>query len=268
MQALVFKFKQTLYFLGVILWLYGCEGKNLGNCEDETPAQDYCTELTEDEKAQKALNEENFSKVVEILQPLVDSNPTEYFRYPILASAYAALGGFDVLAAAEAGTGGDSGSDQSGIEKLLPTPNAATLDTVYLPQLEKIGKARDLVQKVIEEDADLEAYYRSTAEFQLGLYQMVYSLMYLNQFAIPSEDGDSFDPERIAELTVDEAIVIIENLANAQRYATLISGNESAESIDVGAAVGEILDEISNEEGATTDERLRNYLQKKNESSN
>ena len=233
-----------------------CGQKSFVDCEEELdigdPDRTVCVAKTDDEVAMLALNNGNLTKAQTLLEKLIEENPTDWFRYPRLAAVYARQGGFDLINIIDIKGGG--GGFLGVVGEFLPTPNPDDI-TSYVALVEKVGLAKDtLLLMPSTERIPGDTLYGASAEIQLTLYQTAYSIMFMNQFALPSSDGSGdLDPERLEEMTPEDAAVILDNLAQASRNSEQ-SDPETAAKIDAA------LEEIDAFPGADNKEKIVNYL--------
>ncbi len=181
-----------LFILGYII---ACGRSNFAKCSDEKKTYlgvisvDKCAPMSADEEAVLALNEGRYQDAETLLVQLIADHPTEYFRYPRLATAYAAQAGFDIVNFGRSNDSTSSGSISDSISKFLPV---ATRDNraEFAIYVDNMGLARDILLAMPEaERTKGNSFYGSSAELQLVIYRSSYSLMLLNKFTIPPADG-------------------------------------------------------------------------------
>ncbi len=215
------------------------------SCGTRSLATDY-VELTPDQEARQALDEQNFAKAVELYQALVDAEPEGYERYPYLATSYAGLSGFDVFQTLlETAI---SSVDQAAVNAKLSSavPANPTAD-----ELAAMKAAVDTLLALPSEYRDANNKSITTASsvaIQLQLYQAAYPLMLMNKFVSKTSEG-SLDPERLATMTEEDALAILDSLQAVQAGGGV-----------VGDAVTGVLATIAAQPGADNKEKLANYL--------
>lgn len=220
--------------------------------------QSNCTPKTDDERAMLALNSGDLDLAKSLLEALIEAHPLEYFRYPRLASVYASLAGFDLTDISSFGGGGGSGGDDSflgSVGRFLPTPEADDLDG-FSQKVDLMGQAKEILMDMpaAHRTKGSEYFYAASAELQLTLYSSAFSVMYMNQFAIPSTDGSGdIDPDRLRDITAEDAVIILQSLADA--------ADSSDESPENAAAIREALAEIESQEGENDREKIIAFLE-------
>ncbi|MBI2602163.1 MAG: hypothetical protein HYW48_03825 [Deltaproteobacteria bacterium] len=225
------------------------------SCED--PKVGTCVDQTQDEKAMIALNAGDYDTAQTLLEALIAFEPEEYFRYPRLAATYAAQGGFDITELGQIdqkAAGTESFLDAIGA--FLPTPDPNDLGS-YREKVSTIEKARGQLIKMPESERTKgETFYGASAALQLTLYQSAYSVMFMNQFAIPDPTTGEIDVEALQSMTIDDAITILNNF----RDSVAIS---QAENPEIAEKITNGLAQIEQAEGATDREKIISFLGKK-----
>lgn len=216
-------------------------------CGTSTKAKPYA-ELSKDEQARKALDELDYETAVEIFKELVEAEPEEYERYRLLAAAYAALGGFDIIEAAKSNIGGSaSGSLLDSLSAFLPAdPSAVQLESMRLAKETLLAMPPEYRSRT-----NSEVSYASGAAIQLEFYQSAYSIMLLNQFTEVGVDG-KLDPSKLNSMTDADVDAILSNFASVAA-----TGTEG-----VPAAAQAVLAQVDQQEGASQREKLINYMNK------
>lgn len=233
--------------LGVILLalVAGCGRDNVA--EDRVPR-------TPDERARAALESGDYSTAIDVLEELIASEPDNYERYALLAAGYAARAGLAILDIVKAQfTSGGSGSTSliGQVGSFLPANStAANLEDMAA----SLAKLNAIPAADRAEGADTK--YGASASFQLTLYSAAYSVMYLQKFTVPG-DITQFDPNKLATMTDADVDAILDSLVLSAESGT-------GPAAGMGEAVGEALEEIDSQPGATTREKLINYLNNNN----
>ncbi|MBP6217669.1 MAG: hypothetical protein KA436_03665 [Oligoflexales bacterium] len=244
-----------------------CGEKNYAECK---PSKDgltqektsTCSPRTPDEEAVLALNAGNYDKAQSILEPLIAQNPEEYMRYPRLASAYAGQAHFDLLSFGR--NGGTQSSGQSLLDTLgqfVPSADKDHLDD-YKVLVSKMEKAKNilLIMPLEYRSKNGIASYGASSETQLIMYQAAYSLMFMNQFIVPSaQEQGKIDPQVLETMTQEDALVILDNLKGAS--ATAASNNP-----DLAKNIDEIEAKIKTTGGEDERKKLIDYLKNQKKS--
>jgi len=238
----------SLIFAFTLLTNGSCGTDSLVDCAHKTQFSQNCSEQTRDEQAVLALNAGDLTTAQSLLEGLIAQYPDEYFRYPRLAVVYAEQGGFDLLSVTQLQTSAAKDITEL-IGEFLPSPAKLTKNE-YEEVLTKMFEAKELLLEMpgAERTKSEDYYYGASAELQLTLYQSAYSIMFMNKFAV--------SPESLADLTLDDAITIIENLKDAALNAGKVSP-ETAEKIE------EALAQIDSAEGADNKEKLEAFIKAK-----
>lgn len=247
--------RKTFNFLAILFLYPQCGKESLVDCND--PKVGACVEQTDDEKAMIALNAGDYNTAQTLLEVLIAFEPEAYFRYPRLAATYAAQGGFDItdLGQIDQESAG-SASFLDAIGKFLPTPDRNDLGS-YRQKVDKIEQARDVLKKMPESERRKgETFYGASAALQLTLYQSAYSVMFMNQFAIPDPTSGEFDPESLSSMTVDDALTILNNF----RDSVAVS---QADNPEIAEKLANGLEQIEQSEGATDREKIISFLEKR-----
>ena len=225
--------------LTCLFLLTGCSSENLFEGQ---------TEETEDEAARALLEKEDWDGAITAYEALIAKEPSEYFRFPLLAAAYAGRSGVSVLAimegvinSAASGGGGDGGVISAIGNHVPPEPTDA--------QMSDIRAAILRVEAMPQDHRSGTAYsYSSETSTQLTIYFGAESAMILNKYTPEETDAvTAEDLENMSDAEVDAMIANISSMAEA--------GGE-----DLGPAAEEALAAINSAEGATQKEKLINYL--------
>lgn len=232
----------STFVLGIGPVIVGCGEDNLA--EDSA-------EKTSEQEAKSLMNAGKYQEAIDILEPLYEDEPTEYARLPLLAAAYAGKAGIEILslldAQIEAASSGTSGSIFDQVKAFLPDDYTRTELNIMDQSVETLLV---IPESLRGETGDPD--YGPSAEFQLTLYQTVYSSMYVNLFVSVDPSGN-LDPSKLEDLTADDVSNILGALEGA-------AASQGAQSEEVSAAVSEALEEIEQQEGADDREKLINYI--------
>lgn len=247
-------YKHVFVYAWLALSFTDCGGdSNVADCE-KGKKQVPCSARTADENARLALDQRDYATAIELLQQLVDDDPETYSRYPLLSAAYAGSVGISILDLASAQfSGGGTLIDQ--IASFLPDPADFGDDALYKAALVTLNHAVTTLKAIPADKVGLtsEEKYAASATLQLTLYQSAYSVMYLNQFTISATTGQ-VDLDKLANMTEDDAVVIIQSLAAAGALTQGVEGEA------LQAKVNEALAAIQGEDGASNLAKLQGFI--------
>lgn len=222
----------------------GCGKVNLFDC-DTGRAKSKCTKRTKDEDARIALDNGDMTTAVKLLKELVEADPTNYKRYPLLSAAYAGKSGFDILNIVTANFGGTASLVQT-MTSFLPTP--ITKGDLYEQSLEDMDFSVDTLTAIPAEyrESTSADKYASSAVLQLTLYQAAYGIMLLNKFTYSTTE---YDASKLSSMTAEDAAKILAALAGAAGAA------------GAGASATAAMAAIQAQPGATDQEKLAAWSQ-------
>jgi len=239
----------------------GSGENNLADCEKGS-ASVPCEEGSAEDRARKALDAGDPATAVQILSDLITAEPEVYARYPLLASAQAAVAGFDILNVVRAQFSG-GGSVFDLMKNFLPDPATMTTEA-YQAALVSMAAAVTTLRSVPESQrvaaADAGESWAKSTSFQLTLYQSGYSVMYLNQFTFSTTNPGEIDVARLETMSDADAAAILANLAAA---ASVQQGEQGAA---VQSAVASAQASIAAQPGTTDRERLIAYTRSRQSS--
>lgn len=223
-----------------------CGTKNAFDC-DGGLAKSHCSERTKYEDARIALDDGDLDTAITLLDELIAEEPTNYDRYPLLAAAYAARAGLDILNIVTANFGSNSSMLQT-MSSLIPTPESQ--GSAYDQNLLDMNKANVVLTAIPAElrSSTSSDKYAASAVLQLTLYQSAYAVMYLNKFTY-SVNG--YDPSLLSTMTAEDAAAILNALASAG----------SASGGAAGSAAQAAIAAIQSQPGATDAEKLAAWSQ-------
>lgn len=231
---------QRLITIGLAISLSQCSGTNLFESG---------TTKTPDEMARIALEKEDWDTAVDLYADLVNNNPEDYWRFPLMASALAGRAGIDILSiAAGILTGGASSNILGEIGKYVPKDPTAD-------ELADLASAIARLEAIPAENraASGPFAYSSEANTQLTIYRGAESSMILNKYQ-PADAKDSatssYDRDNLEGMSETEVASI---MGNIQGMAD--DGDES-----LGPSAQSTLDAINSTPGDTQKEKLLNYL--------
>lgn len=205
---------------------------------------------TVEQEAEALMNDGDYNGAIALLEPVVAGDPEGHARKPLLAAAYAASIGVDLIGILKKALTSDSGESTSVFEQIAS----------FLPEdsdeddLATLKKAVTILESIPEDQlgTDGDPKYGISAEFQLVLYRTIYATLLLEVLVGISEN---IDLDRIRNLSDAEILEILNSLAGAAG-----TGNSAAaEALSENAA--ETLAAIRSSEGSTDQERLANYME-------
>lgn len=222
-------------------------GKNLlATVEKEDVAED----------ATIALEKNNPDQAISNLKEALEDDPDNYQLISLLSAATAQKYGIDALsmalemASSQTGEGNQSGTEGS---------NSITALFAVVPEASKTNI--DGINEAISIMMSIPAASRTKADnFYLSLMSTAALALQTKKF---DKDGDGLiSPVELLDLSDDDAVGIIESLLNAE--SALANGilEESGNSKASAEQISQIRTQIDAQEGATTADKLRNYLNK------
>lgn len=229
------------------LLLHTACGKNLlGTFEKQNAAEDATIEMEKN----------NPDKAISILKDALEDDPENYQLISLLSAATAQKYGIDALSMAlemantQAGSGNQSGTEGS---------NNITALFAVVPEASETNI--EGIQEAIRIMMTIPADARTKADnFYLSLMNTAALALQTKKF---DKDGDGLiSPVELLDLSDDDAVNIIESLLNAE---SALSGgilDESGNSKASAEQISQIRSQIEAQEGETTAEKLRNYLNK------
>ncbi len=238
------------YVLLSSLFLLQCSKMGLecaGTLEEEQKTA-YCTEKSPDERSMLAMKQGNFSLAQTLLENLIHSEPTSYFRYPRLAAVYAIQAGFILL---DADITKISGTGFSTLTHLFPSPKGESR-SAFQKKMAKMNAAKTLLLQMPEvERTSGKTSYGASAQFQLTVYLTAFAAMTLNQFF--SADGQ-VDPTLLQTLSAEDAVNILGSLVQAAQASGKISPTLTPK-------IQEVLDEIDQANGESSQQKIQDFIQ-------
>jgi hypothetical protein len=227
--------------IAVLIFGASCSEKNAGTSRES---------ITPEQKAQEAMNLGDYDKAIELLAPLVEEQPDEHLRKPLLAAAYAGLVGVDVLAILTRMLSSDSESSSSVFDQIsVFLPEDLDSDDLELMRL-SIAVLESIPTENLGPDGDPD--YGVSAEVQLVLYRTIYTTMLLE---VLLDLSGGIDLDALRNLSEAE----IDMIFSALRDAAL--GGASDGAIVIGSAADRTLSDIDAEEGDSDRERLANHFE-------
>ncbi len=239
-----------------LLLAAGCGKENVADC-DKGRKEVPCSARTDDENARLALDNGDFGAAITLLDGLIAKEPANVARFPLAAAAHAGRAGISILSLAKAQFSGGGASLLDSISAFLPDPKElgdAGYDAACVDMAAAVAR---LTAIPAEQRATTSTEkYAASALLQLGLYQTVYSVMYLNKFAISATTGQ-LDIEKLSTMSDADAAIVIDNLA-------AVAQGQAAGNPALQAQVNEALATIQGSDGASNKEKLKAFLEKQN----
>jgi len=226
---------------GIATTLVACGDNLLKSQEKKEPAEDAVLELEKN----------NPNKAISILESALLDDPENPKLLSILSYAFAARAGVEPLKLiakmTSSGTGGDNES-QSDSELLLlfDVVPAATAEN-----LNDIDRAVSILVSDIPSDQRLPG-----DNLKLALFQTASLVMHMK--AIDLNGDGVISVEELASFTTASAGALLNQLTAAQ--SLLASDSDDATSQQAAQALGKYQAEIDAMPGATSEEKLKNYL--------
>lgn len=199
-------------------------------------------DASKEDRAKTHLDKFEFTEAIALYEELIAEQPTEYRFYALIATCHAGRGGIDILNIASQ----KINKDTPVLEQIQAfIPGNPTDD-----QLNDVQTATDYLTS-IPDDADLGDSLPEALTNLRSVYYTAQSAMVINKFSEITPTGQ-LDPEKLEEMTADDAEQILESLQSAAEAG----GNEK-----LNEKLNETLDEINSSEGGDALEQLKNYLQ-------
>jgi hypothetical protein len=236
------------------LFVFGCSSNVFRSTDKADPGED----------AAVALENDNPSKAISILEAALKDDPDNYRYMSLLAAAKAQKFGVSVIqialkmAETEEGEEGEEGEEEATEETdeesdsntnditnlfpVLPDPTDANIDG--------IKEAIDLLAAIPNDELH---------EGDIFLLSLLNTAVLALRTKTLDADGDGqLSPVELLDLNADTAIAILEDLASAS--AAFASGDAGSSSEAAQARLEAIQASIDAQEGETEEERLRNYF--------
>lgn len=227
-----------------ILWLAFADG-----CSTQSAGGAY-SEMTDDERAKQALDEGRFDDAIDIYTPLVEAEPENYSRHPLLAAALAARAGIDLVGSMAGGTGeSGGGSAFDTLGQFVPTSPTDE-------QMTDLDRAIATLEAMPEShrNGDGTYDYSAGAALQLTLYQTMRSIMLVNRFAVRTDTG-SIDPTSLQSMSDEEVAAVLDGLA-----AAAASSPDSVQGQAISTVLSQTLAGVDEQEGETRKDKLIAYM--------
>lgn len=200
------------------------------------------------DRALALLDEKKPDAAISVLADALEESPDDWTLVSLMASAKAQKAGVDTtevalkMATQDESESSQSSNELSALFTVLPEASSDRIDLM--------AEAVTYINSIPEEE-------RVAADiFKLSMYNTSYTALQTKFF---DGDGDGkFTIEELQDLDEETAIAILDSLLNVEAAAAAYSADDST-----GAAagkVGEIAAKINSQEGATTSEKLKNFL--------
>lgn len=252
---------KSIFVYGIILFAIACGSKSIVDCDDPTRGIP-CQEATSEEKGKKAVKKGDFSAAVTYLEQAVEElfakeNLSSYERYrlhPLLASAYGAKAGINLVELSQTQLGGTQSLFAS-IGSVLPNPKEKG-ESTYRQCVADVKSANlrlDQIPKEIFDDLENQVF-TSSVMFQRALYHTAYSVMIVNLFAVSPLTG-AFDKAQLENMSEADALEILASLEQAGKVP-------QTSHPAMQQKIQETLSQIESEDGAQKKEKLAEYIAK------
>lgn len=209
-------------------------------------------------------------EAIAILEKALEDDPDNPKLLSLLGSATAQKHGFDPLSFAldlakqssesseeETESTESSSSDSSSSNGI--TTMFSALPTASQKNIDGIAKAIEFIESIPEDD-------RTKADsFKLSMLHTARMAMVTKQFS-EMVQGD-FSAENLQNLTAEQAIQILSSLSSAAIAMAAASTSEDGNSGKAAEQISAIQSKIDEQEGDTQEEKLRNYLAKRESTS-
>lgn len=241
---------KRIVIIGLLLVMTHCSTNVFEEADKKDPG----------EKATKYLETDKPQLAIDLLEPLVASDPTNYRLTALLAAAYAQNSGietFKLIKNLIKKPEGEDGEEQAG--------GAIGAMFTVLPEATQSNIAG--LAKAISTMELIPASERKSADtFLLSLYISASVSLQAKSF---DKDGDGkLTIEELQTLTEQDAENLINSISSAADLAKAIGGvdGQGAESSAASEKVQGVFDAIQAQDGADNSEKLKNYLATKNTS--
>jgi hypothetical protein len=217
------------------------------NCGTDNKAAPY-VDLTDEQAARKALDAEEYEDAAELYAKVIEDDPERYDLFPIYATALAGAGGVSLLGIVMeqlASSASESGADTGVlgmIDKIVPADSTRE-------KAEFVDQAVDVLNVIPAETLE-GATYRVGVSLQKTIYSSVYTAMIMD--LVLTIDAGSVSQESLENMTPEDAVLILD--------AFLQAGSSGDPDSPMTQAMSEAATQIESMEGATTADKLRNYL--------
>ena len=258
---------RVLFVLSSLIALLACGGNVFKSVEKEDPDQD-AIKAMEDQDPDKAIriltdalgsdieqiiNDSSASTLSQNLRAAIGDDEDKARRLSLLSAAYAQKYGLDPLSVALKMAESSGGGDGNGITALFPVLPEATAENIA-----GIDKALGILQAIPAERFTKADFYKQSILFSAS--------MALRSKALDADGDGTISASEIISMTANDATTILSQLSGA---AEAMGGADlNSESI---AAVADQIDSleaaIASQEGATQEEKLKNYLASTGQSS-
>lgn len=226
------------------LFAGGCGDNVLKSSETEDPAED----------ATLALERGDEDKAIEILEDALSDDPENATFLSILALAHAQRAGVEPLAFAQR-----ISSSSSSTSDTSATPQVGGSYAVMFEALPEASEANlaDIDESVTILTSIAADQHLPGDDFKLALYMT--ASMFLHIKVLDTDGDGTLSIDEVLNLSDANATGLLTQLLSAQ--SVLGAGDASDPAIAKAAsALGKYQDQIDAQEGATNEEKLKNYL--------
>ncbi len=227
-----------LSFMILSFTLAACSSNVFRGVEKHDPA----------DRALALLDEKKADAAIDVLADALEENPEDWILVSLMASAKAQKAGVDTTdVAIKMATQDDADAAQSS------NPLTALFTILPTATAENVG----LMEEAVTFINSIPAEERVNADtFKLSMFNTAYTALQTKFF---DSDGDGkFTLEELAALDEATAIAILDSLVNVEAAAASYTAGDSTG--QAASKVGAIASKINSQPGATTSEKLKNYL--------
>ncbi|SMF21853.1 hypothetical protein [Pseudobacteriovorax antillogorgiicola] len=196
------------------------------------------------EEASRALDDQNYSKAISILETALQDEPNNYQYTSLLASAKAQQAGVDTMdfALSMASSGGIA----SIVGLFDVVPDASNENIVLMQEAVALMDSIPLAEQIAADQFKASMFYTS--------------LMTMQTKALDTDgDGVLSSDELAANLSESNASDIINSIVGAENALASYTAEDGTAT--AASNVSQIKSDIDNQEGSSDAERLRNYLE-------
>lgn len=206
------------------------------------------------EKAAKFLEADKPQDAIDLIEPAVEKDPTQYRLIALLGAAYAQRSGVETFKLIKNVIKTSESADTTGgvLGKMMGALPAAT--TANIAGLNKAVTLISSIPMAARKNAD---------NFLLSIYLSASVALQAKSF---DKDGDGkVTLEELKNLSEADAVNLINTLSSAADLAKLVGaqGATGGESTAASAKVQSVFDAIQKQPGATNSDKLKSYLANK-----
>ena len=206
-------------------------------------------DLNKEQEARKALDAKDWDAAILLYEDLKTEEPERFDLYTLHATCLAGSAGIAILDVlldqiASAASGATGGGVLGLVSSLVPE-GATSEDT------NSLNSAIELLDEVPDSALDDDSELSAAILLQLTLYSSIHAAMVMDQVLGIDANGTP-DPAALEDMTPAEAASVIDALLQA--------GSVGDPDSPLTQAMAEAAAEINAAEGATTQEKLENFL--------